>query len=370
MDLRGTLAIGVMAAFQVLGLSLRAQAPIRATTDDGRPVLLAPDGSWKYIAPVPVVSKDLRSYGKASSASMRVAMPYGDAVLWIDPSKWKEASRKEGQIIFRHSNGKLFGLVQSENLGGIPTASMKDVALLNAQKMDPNATAVVEERRVVNGREMLYLEMKATQANIPFHFAGYYHGGVKSDLQVLAYTLESEFTAGKPELEEFINGLEVNEALSPESTPVTGTSKEPEFISFGQFRLQYKADRWTASRVAETGTWQFDHKKGDAIVKFIAERAEIQTKELSKLSLDRFREQDPQMRILKESSRPISGVEVMSVRFDVVVKGIPVSALAYFYGGKEGSLQIVGLAGQNIFGEKQADVQELLDGLVIVPVEQ
>jgi hypothetical protein len=370
MDLRTLLVIGVMAAFQVSGPILRAQGPIRATTDDGRKVLLAPDGSWKFNAPPPVSSKDLRSYRKASNASMRVTMPYGDAVLSIDPSKWKEASRKDGQIIFRHSNGKLFGLVQSENLGGIPTGSMKEVALLNAQKMDPNATAFTEERCMVNGREVLYLELKATRANIPFHFAGYYHGGVKSDLQVVAYTLESEFNAAKPELEEFINGLDVREASSPELAPVIGAPNQLGSISFGQFRLNYKSDEWTASRVAETGTWQLNHKKGDAYVKFIAERTEIPTDVLSKAALDRVRELDPEMRILKEDKRSISGVEVMTIRFDAVPKGIPLSFLAYYYGGKEGSVQILGWAGQNMFVEKRADLQELLDGLTVVPERQ
>ena len=301
---------------------------------------------------------------------MRVTMPYGDAVLWIDPSKWKEASRKDGQIIFRHSNGKLFGLVQSENLGGIPTASMKEVALLNAQKMDPNATAFAEERRAVNGHEVLYLELKAARANIPFHFVAYYHGGVKSDLQVVAYTLESEFNAAKPELEEFINGLDVREDSSPEAAPVNGSPNQPGSISAGQFRLNYKPDEWTASRVGETGTWQLNHKRGDAYVKFIAERTEIPTGVLSKTALDRVRELDPQMKILKEDKRSISGVEVVTVRFDSVLKGIPLSFLGYYYGGKEGSVQVLGWSGQNIFAEKQADLQELLDGLTIVSDRQ
>ena len=352
MNQRTILVIGIMAAFQVTGPNLQAQAPIRATTEDGRPVLLAPDGSWKFNAPVPTVSKDLRSYKKASRASMQVAMPYGEAVLWIDPGKWKEASRKDGQIIFRHSNGKLFGLVQSENLGGIPTAAMKDVALLNAQKMDPNATAFAEERRLVNGREVLYLELKATRANIPFHFAGYYHGGVKSDLQVLAYTLESEFNAAKPELDEFIDGLEVREASSREAASATGASNQQESVSFGQFRLNYKADQWAVTKLAEAGTWQLNNKKGDAYVKFIAERTEIPTDVLSKTALERVRALDPQTKILKEDKRSISGVEVSTVRFDSVPKGIPLSFLAYYYGGKEGSVQILGWAGQNLFAEK------------------
>ncbi len=364
---RTTLVIGAMATFQALGPALWAQAPIRATTDDGRPVLLAPDGTWKFNTPPPILSKDLRRYGKSSEASTQVAIPYGDVVLWIDPNKWKEVSRKEGQIIFRHSNGKLFGLVQSENLGGIPTAAMKDVALMNAQKMDPNAAVFAEERRLVNGRELLYLELKATRASIPFHFAGYYHGGVKSDLQVLAYTLESEFSAAEPELQQFINGLEVREASSPETAPVTGAPNQQESISSGQFRLNYRANQWAVSKVAEIGTWQLNNKKGDAYAKFIAERTEIPTEALSKVALDRVRELDPQVRILKQGSRSISGVEVVTVRFDTVLKSIPLSFLAYYYGGKEGSVQVLGWAGQSIFEEKQADLQELLDGLVINP---
>jgi hypothetical protein len=74
---------------------------------------------------------------------------------------------------------------------------MRNVALINARKADPNVRAVAEERRMVNGREVMYLEMDVTTQGIPFRFAGYYHGGTKSNLQVIGYTVRSDLTPAR-----------------------------------------------------------------------------------------------------------------------------------------------------------------------------
>ena len=67
------------------------------------------------------------------------------------------------------------------------------MALQNSRRLDPNARITLAERRIVSGREVPYLEIILTQNSIPIRFAGYYHGGVKSNLQVVAYAIADEF---------------------------------------------------------------------------------------------------------------------------------------------------------------------------------
>ncbi len=191
------------------------QPPIHATTDDGRRVLLLPDGSWR-LEPQAVKPQQTSAFRKSAKATSKITVPYGDAIFWLDPNKWTESRRENGRVRFEHRNGKIFGMIVSENIGGVPTGAMKQPALLNARELDPEAHAVSEQRRVVNGREVLYMEFDGTTAGVPIRFSGYYHGGVRSNLQVLAYTIRSEAEALRAEMEEFLNGIEIREASTPE----------------------------------------------------------------------------------------------------------------------------------------------------------
>jgi hypothetical protein len=40
-------------------------------------------------------------------------------------------------------------------------------------------------------------------------------------------------------------------------------------------------------------------------------------------------------------------------------------AYGYYYGGKEGAIQVICFTGQNLFGKYERDLTELLDGFVI-----
>src|SRR5258706_3472579 len=163
------------AAVVASAFTLAAQAPVRATAEDGRRVLLLPDGTWKYEAATSTPAPAGAPRRKSAAATTKIEVPFGDATFWIDASKWKEQSHDGGRMGLTHTNGKYFGLVVSEALGAVPTSAMKTVALTNAKNLDPNARVVTEERRVVNGRDVVYLELGGTGQNIPFRFAGVYH---------------------------------------------------------------------------------------------------------------------------------------------------------------------------------------------------
>ena len=66
-----------------------------------------------------------------------------------------------------------------------------------------------------NGREVLYLEITLSQNSVPIRFAGYYHSGVKSNIQVVAYCIAADFEVYRKDVDEFINGIEIREGSSP-----------------------------------------------------------------------------------------------------------------------------------------------------------
>jgi hypothetical protein len=308
---------------------------------------------------------------KSAAATKRVEIPAGDVAFWIDPNKWKEKSREDSRIIFLHNNAKFFGLVVAEAAGGIPTSAMRNVALINARNADPNVRAVKEERRMVNGREVMYLEMDVTTQGIPFRFAGYYHGGTKSNLQVVGYTVRSEFDASKKELEEFINSIEIREPSVPDDAPASSIDPPPSreisggSVKHGAITLNFDPAKWKANATDEAGSFELSYKPGDAYGKLIVENLELPIDALIDIALRNMKEQDPQYKVISREDRKVSGVPVKMVRVDVAPQGIPVTFLIYYYGGKAGSVQMLAWCARQQFAAKRPILQSLLDGLVI-----
>lgn len=96
-------------------------------------------------------------FHKNPTATKSVPADFGDATLWLDSAKWVEFSREPGAIRFNHVNKHVLGWMLADKRGGIRTSAMKEMALQNAQRQDANARIDREERRIVNGREVLYL---------------------------------------------------------------------------------------------------------------------------------------------------------------------------------------------------------------------
>jgi hypothetical protein len=159
---------------------------------------------------------EIEKFLKNSAATKPVVADFGDATLWLDPAKWIEYSKEPGAISFNHVNKHVLGWMLTDKTGGIRTSAMKEMALRNSQRMDPNARITREEHRIVNGREVLYLEIILTQNSVPIRFAGYYHGGLKSNLQVVSYSVAAEFEKYQSEVNEFMNGIEIREDSSPD----------------------------------------------------------------------------------------------------------------------------------------------------------
>lgn len=352
-----------LAVVALCALPLVSHAQIRATTEDGKRVQLLPDGTWKYETAGRSSAAALATRRKSPAATTQVAVPFGDAVFWMDGGRWNEQSREGGRLVFGGSDGKSFGMIVSEGLGGIPTSSMKNVALTNAKKLDPSARVVVEERRLVNGRDLLYLEMDVTGQGIPFRFTGYYHGGVKSNLQVIGYTVRGEFDATRASLEEFINGIEIREPSAPE--PERSVDQDAGTLSYGNFTLRFDPEIWKADPPSAAGTWQLASRSGEAYAKLIAEKYEIPIDSLIKIALDKMKEQDPKMRLVSQADRTVSGVRVRELQIDTAPGGIPVTFFAYYYGGKAGAVQLLTWSAPAEFSAQRSLLQSLLDGLVI-----
>jgi hypothetical protein len=190
-----------------------AQTPIKARTESGKDVILSPDGTWRYATDAPPSHTATAATMTRPAGSRTVyKAEHGGFSVWYDDSKWIKSPRTddEGRIEFRLKRGDAYAVAIVEELG-IPTATLKEIALENAKGAAPDAKVVFEETRTVNGKEVACMKIEGTIKGISFRYYGYYYGGKKGSIQLLTYTGTEIFPKYEQDFLEFLNGLEIED---------------------------------------------------------------------------------------------------------------------------------------------------------------
>lgn len=199
--------------FMILLLALPdsgfSQNPVKARTETGKEVLLYADGKWKYVEDNKETSSEVKAHNKSASAKTLSKTPRGTFEIWVDESKWSGPSTSDGRMQFRLKTGDAYILVISEEIG-IPTASLKNIAIDNAKAAGSEFSLIADETRVVNGRELTSLKFNAVVKGIQLTYYGYYYGGKEGTIQVLCYTGQSLFDKYERDFTEFLDGLVVH----------------------------------------------------------------------------------------------------------------------------------------------------------------
>jgi len=205
-----SLAFASLLLISIFGQAL-AQSPTKARTENGKEVILYPDGTWKY-APEETAPKPKSAYARPASAQASYKPDRGDFVIWYDETKWqverRRADDENGNLRLLHSDG--YAVVVSEGIP-IPLSTLKQVAIDNARAAAADARIVSEETRLVNGKEVLVIVMDGTVKEIPFRYYGYYYSGKQGTIQFLTFTGQSLFEKYKAEFTNLLNGLEIKD---------------------------------------------------------------------------------------------------------------------------------------------------------------
>lgn len=149
---------------------------------------------------------------RSDEARTHVPAPSGNFAVWLDDRVWKRKSpgEQENRIELSHTNGQAFGAIIGEPLQ-FPQDALVNVALTNARAQDPDAQVTKQERRMVNGQEVLMIEMDATINKTPFHFYGYYYSDESGTVQVVTWTTRVAFERNRAVFTELLDGLEIKE---------------------------------------------------------------------------------------------------------------------------------------------------------------
>lgn len=194
-------------------LSQQVSAQTRARTESGKEVILYPDGTWKYAKEPESKPSSMVGYNKLSSANKLFKPARGEFGIWYNESKWRrvrvENEREEGKVTFYLIGEDGYAMVISEGIE-MPTSYLKEVVLGNARNAGADFEIILEEKRIVNDREVLCLQMAGTIMQVPFVYYGYFHSGKEGTIQVITYTGKNLLKKYEQEFTDFLNGLVIS----------------------------------------------------------------------------------------------------------------------------------------------------------------
>ncbi len=187
------------------------QAPLRARTETDKEVLLYSDGTWKYADEIKVAPSTPRTYSKPASARKLFKSRTGNCGFWVDESKWKletEPSNPDFEFEFTHANGDGYAGVIVERIA-MPLSALREIVIENVRKQDANAKVVSEEKRLVNGNEVLSFIVELTSHQIPITFHYYLYTGKAGSIQIATWTGTNLFAEYHQDFTDLLNGLEL-----------------------------------------------------------------------------------------------------------------------------------------------------------------
>ncbi|MFC1877522.1 hypothetical protein ACFL2E_09675 [Thermodesulfobacteriota bacterium] len=189
---------------------------IKATTEDGRAVLLNPNGSWRYSEDREASDQegvDFPQFFKPKSATALLKgkrVKYG---LWYDRSKWlpdQDIDNASAEYELTHVEGDRYVVIIPERLQ-IPLETLRIAAIANAKKAAPDTRVSFEEKRIVNDRKILCLKMDPTIQGIPVSYINYYYSGKDGAVQLMTYTGQNLVEEYRSDMMDLLNGFEVYE---------------------------------------------------------------------------------------------------------------------------------------------------------------
>jgi hypothetical protein len=159
---------------------------------------------------MPIDPQDLTKIGEVPFRFVGdVKGPFG---VWIDSQKWERTSSEENpiKITFNHKKGGAYAIVIAQRIS-FSMESLKKAAVANAKKVALDVKIASEEKRVVNGKEVLFLKFTATIQGTPYISCGYYYCGSERILQVVTYTASNLFDEFEQDFDDFLNGTRVGQ---------------------------------------------------------------------------------------------------------------------------------------------------------------
>ncbi|NOQ35092.1 MAG: hypothetical protein GQ569_04265 [Methylococcaceae bacterium] len=187
-----------------ISLSLQADESTNAVTEDGRNVILYSDGTWAFRQEMPQL--------RPQKANKSLKGKRGAYEVFYNDKLWKQgnAGNEDAEIQLQHNNGDGYAMIIFERIP-VPLENLKKLALENVRSVASNVEIAGEERKLVNGYEMMVLRINGAIEGIPFSYLNYYASGDWGTIQFVTYTATVLMPEYETDFLDLLNGLTIKQ---------------------------------------------------------------------------------------------------------------------------------------------------------------
>jgi hypothetical protein len=134
----------------------------------------------------------------------------------------------------------------------------------------------------------------------------------------------------------------------------------------GQFGVWIDQQKWTQNPSNNDPIkTTFAHQGETSYAMVIGEKAHVSTDALERAALSNAKKVAPDITLLFKEKRVVSGKSVLCMEMTGTVQGTSFMYYGYYYGGPEGTLQVICYTTQELFDQAKADFDELLSSITI-----
>ncbi|MBS1538793.1 MAG: hypothetical protein JST20_13735 [Bacteroidetes bacterium] len=200
--------VTILAFLLIAGANLQAQN-IKATTQDGKEVILAPNGTWKYSDPT-IIKTGMKPVTATKSVKSTIVKGFE---YWMDAKKWVASKKKDtenAEFQFNHSDGNCSIIIFTDK-NYVSPDNYAQQFIEGLHQSSPDAKLINEEKRIFNGVEVRLVAVDAVFENITFRYYVCFYSGKKGTTQIISYTALELFPQFEKEIVDFMTGFVIKD---------------------------------------------------------------------------------------------------------------------------------------------------------------
>jgi hypothetical protein len=196
----------VSLAMATLAVSAVYAQDLRAMVEDGRKVILSPNGKWRFDTSAP------RTEGVASGGMLTYQPSVKKFSLAYNSDSWNLMPAKDGDSpnkrTFAHKTVPIYSMVIADEIPA-STSAIKNVILYNARSTGAEPTVLLDQQADVGGNSVGSIRFAVAPKGVEFVFSVYYFGSPEGNVQVTCYTAQSLYFKYEAECKKFMDGLAI-----------------------------------------------------------------------------------------------------------------------------------------------------------------
>lgn len=183
--------------------------PLRAVAEDGRRVLLMPDGRW-------YLDKQAGNNAAASPRPDAVSSPYRTAIkgfsVKYDTRNWIPLPVKEGEESkrsFKHRTLPVQGMVIADEVPANNTV-LRNIIVQNMRNAGAAVTVLIDEERDWGKNKIGHIRLLGSMQGMDYVFTTNYFANGEGNVQATCFTVQALFAKAQAECQQFIDGLTID----------------------------------------------------------------------------------------------------------------------------------------------------------------